>query len=72
VKSHFALLLLLSVSAGCTTTHAVRVRCDRYLTPINPPLASRTASPRGRGASAQGANQSSQSRAGGASSRRLQ
>jgi hypothetical protein len=29
------LLLLISISAGCTTPRAVRVRCDRQLTPIN-------------------------------------
>ena len=69
MKSHFALLLLLLVSAGCTTTNAVRVRCERHLTPINPPLVSLTASPGGRGASALGADQSSQSRAAGARSR---
>jgi len=29
------LLLLISISAGCAAPHALRVRCDRHLTPIN-------------------------------------
>lgn len=28
-------LVAISISAGCATRHAVRVRCDRHLTPIN-------------------------------------
>lgn len=70
MKSHFALLLLLSVSAGCTTTDAVRVRCDRHLSPINPPLASSTASPGGRAPTADAVDQGPQPHAAGASSRR--
>lgn len=34
------LLLLISISAGCAAPHALRVRCDRHLTPINVPQGS--------------------------------
>lgn len=32
----FVLLLIVLVVAGCAAPHAVRVRCDRHLTAINP------------------------------------
>lgn len=36
----FCGFLLLGALLGCSTPHAVRVRCDRHLVPINPPVAS--------------------------------
>ena len=36
----FCAILLLGTLLGCSTPHAVRVRCDRHLVPINPPVAS--------------------------------
>lgn len=37
MKRLFIVLLVISVSGGCADHNAVRVRCDRHLTPINSP-----------------------------------
>lgn len=60
-----ALVLLCAVAmTGCAAPHAVRVRCDRHLTPINPAVASArdadgataTSHPRERGAASPGSS----------------